>query len=233
MAGHEQGRNAVWWRPGQVAKLAPPCSNLMSFGSKSAVAKSTCDILKTFWRLPLHSDSAPGELCPPRYASGHERDAEWMKVSGYKKEWKRKNSTYLMFHLTLTKKLAKPPDTAELRWKAILPVLDPTFGCFHLDCQQTDCLLKLYCSACQSGVSYTLGCTRIFQGCTNLMGCTGVYQMCALQEQSNCPHMSFAPAKCINFWDFKTVSTGGALSVFSWLFICDVGQMTITYSFFL
>ena len=144
-----------------------------------------------------------------------------MKVSGYKKEWKRKNSTYLMFHLTLTKKLAKPPDTAELRWKATLPVLDPTFGCFHLDCQQTDCLLKLYCSACQSGVSYTPGCTRIFQGCTNLMGCTGVYQMCALQEQSNCPHMSFAPAKCINFWDFKTVSTGGCivclfLAVYLW-----------------
>ena len=37
-------------------------------------------------------------------------------------------------------------------------------------------------SACQPGVSYTPGCTRIFQGCTNLMGCIGVYQMCALQK---------------------------------------------------
>ena len=35
---------------------------------------------------------------------------------------------------------ARPPDTAELRWKAILSALYlcPTFGCFKPDCPQTD-----------------------------------------------------------------------------------------------
>jgi len=33
--------------------------------------------------------------------------------------------------LDVTKKLARPPDTAILRWKTRLPVLDPTFGCFY------------------------------------------------------------------------------------------------------
>jgi len=26
---------------------------------------------------------------------------------------------------------ARPPDTAKLRWKEVLSVLDPTFGCFY------------------------------------------------------------------------------------------------------
>jgi len=33
------GRNGVRWRPGQEASLAPPCSNLRSFGSKYTVLK--------------------------------------------------------------------------------------------------------------------------------------------------------------------------------------------------
>jgi len=39
-----------------------------------------------------------------------------------------------MFNFPLTKKArinARPPDTAKLRWKARLSVLDPTFGCFY------------------------------------------------------------------------------------------------------
>ena len=32
---------------------------------------------------------------------------------------------------------ARQPDTAELRRKAILSVLDPTFDCYQLDCPQT------------------------------------------------------------------------------------------------
>jgi len=40
--------------------------------------------------------------------------------------------------------LATTQGTAELRWKAILSALDATFGCYQLDCPQTDCLLKLY-----------------------------------------------------------------------------------------
>jgi len=44
--------------------LAPPCSNLRSFGSKSTLLKSTCYIIGAFLRLPQlsgapRSDSAP------------------------------------------------------------------------------------------------------------------------------------------------------------------------------
>ena len=39
-----QGRNEFIWRPGQEASLAPPCSNLRSFGSK-------CSLL--YWRKYL------------------------------------------------------------------------------------------------------------------------------------------------------------------------------------
>jgi len=34
-----QGRNEVRWRPGQETSLAPPCSNLRSFGSNCTVLK--------------------------------------------------------------------------------------------------------------------------------------------------------------------------------------------------
>jgi len=71
-----QGRYEVRWRPGHEASLAPPCSNLRSFGSKCIVLKK---VLVTLLGLsaPLAviqspcSDSAPRELCPlctPRYA---------------------------------------------------------------------------------------------------------------------------------------------------------------------
>jgi len=33
---------------------------------------------------------------------------------------------------------AGQPGTAELRWKAILSVLDATFGCYQLDCRQAE-----------------------------------------------------------------------------------------------
>ena len=50
-----------------------------------------------------------------------------------------------MFNLP-DKKLATTQDSQALKnwWKAILSVLDATFGCYQLDCPQTDCLLKLY-----------------------------------------------------------------------------------------
>jgi len=35
-----QGRNEVRWRPGQDASLAPPYSNLRSFGSKCTILKN-------------------------------------------------------------------------------------------------------------------------------------------------------------------------------------------------
>jgi len=46
--------------------------------------------------------------------------------------------------------------------------------------------LWLYRSACQPGVSYTPGCTRILSEFATAMGCTGVCQVCALEEQSHC-----------------------------------------------
>jgi len=64
-----QGRNEVRWRPGQEVNLAPPWSNMKSFGSKCTVLKK---VLVTFLGLfdPLsdsspHSYLSPGELCPP------------------------------------------------------------------------------------------------------------------------------------------------------------------------
>jgi len=67
----------------------------------------------------------------------------------------------------------------------------------------------IYSSACQLGVLYTPGCTRIFQGCTTVMGCTGVYQVCALEEQL---HFSYkVPSSisvCLLCTVFKTVSIG-------------------------
>jgi len=63
-------------RPGQEASLAPPCSNLRSFGSKFTVLKNVqVAILGLFGATRSHlappamirrprSDSAPGELCP-------------------------------------------------------------------------------------------------------------------------------------------------------------------------
>jgi len=50
------GRTEVGWRPGQEASLAPPYSNLWSFGSKCAPEESTCDIFGTFRR--------PGNCAP-------------------------------------------------------------------------------------------------------------------------------------------------------------------------
>ena len=67
----------------------------------------------------------------------------------------------------------------------------------------------IYCSACQAGVSYTPGCTKIFQGCNTVMGCTGVYQVCALEEQS---HLSYNVLSSISVCQlctvFKTISIG-------------------------
>jgi len=36
-----------------------------------------------------------------------------------------------IIHWQKARNNARPPDTANLKWKAILPVLDPTFGCFY------------------------------------------------------------------------------------------------------
>ena len=71
-----QGRNEVRWQPGQESSLAPPCSNLRSFGSKFAVLKKVIATLLGLFGAPCsqselpavtrrpHSDSASWELCP-------------------------------------------------------------------------------------------------------------------------------------------------------------------------
>jgi len=73
----QQGCNEVRLRPGQEASLAPPCSNVMSFGRKFTVLKKVIvKLLGNFGgpsrhlaspaviRRP-HNDPAPGEFCPP------------------------------------------------------------------------------------------------------------------------------------------------------------------------
>jgi len=65
---HDQGRNEVRWRPVQETRLAPPFSNLRSFGRKYTVLQTVLMTLPRLFeprvviRRP-HSDSAPGELC--------------------------------------------------------------------------------------------------------------------------------------------------------------------------
>jgi len=54
----QQGRNEVRWCPGQEASLAPPCSNLMSFGSKCTVLKKVLLTLLGHFGAS-RSDSAP------------------------------------------------------------------------------------------------------------------------------------------------------------------------------
>jgi len=63
LKGYMQRRNEVRWRPGQEASLAPPCSNLKSFGSKYTVLKK---VLVTLMGLL----GARG-IVPPRYAPGY------------------------------------------------------------------------------------------------------------------------------------------------------------------
>jgi len=56
------GRTEVRWRPGQETSLAPPCSNLRSFGNKCTALKK---YLRHCWDLSAPpSVSAPGALCP-------------------------------------------------------------------------------------------------------------------------------------------------------------------------
>jgi len=64
-----QGRNEVRWRPEQGASLAPPCSKLMSFGSKCTVLKKVLVTLLGFFGDPRSHSSIVPPL-PPRYAPG-------------------------------------------------------------------------------------------------------------------------------------------------------------------
>ena len=65
--------------PGARSKFGAPCSNLRSFGSKYTLLKKVLvTLLGLFGALRSHSsphsDSAPGELCPPfppRYAPAY------------------------------------------------------------------------------------------------------------------------------------------------------------------
>jgi len=71
--GRDQGQNEVRWRPGQEASLAPPWSNLRSFGTGSkctAIKKCTCDIVGTF-RRPIVI-RLPGNWYPLAHALGRD-----------------------------------------------------------------------------------------------------------------------------------------------------------------
>jgi len=65
-----QGRNEIRWRPGQEARLAPPCSNLSSFESKCTVLKKILVTLLGLFGAPIvirrPGNCAP--LAPLRYA---------------------------------------------------------------------------------------------------------------------------------------------------------------------
>jgi len=56
-----------------------------------------------------------------------------------RKEWKRKNSILTWCSIFQTKlAITQHPGTAECRRKAILSVFSVTFGCYQLDCPQTE-----------------------------------------------------------------------------------------------
>ena len=59
----EQGRNEVRWRPGQEASLAPPCSNLRSFGTKCTVLKEVLVTLLGLFGAPI-GIRRPGNCAP-------------------------------------------------------------------------------------------------------------------------------------------------------------------------
>jgi len=61
-------------------------------------------------------------------------------VHGYKKRMKKKEQYFLDVQSSRQKARnnVRQPGTAELRPKAILSVLDATFGCYQLDCPQTE-----------------------------------------------------------------------------------------------
>jgi len=83
----QQGCNEVRLRPGQKASLAPPCSNVKSFGRKFIVLKKVIvKLLGIFGGPSRHlaspavirrpnNDPAPGELCPPR--------RPWLAIHSY------------------------------------------------------------------------------------------------------------------------------------------------------
>ena len=56
-----QGRNEIRWRPGQEARLAPPCSNPSSFGRKFTALKEV--LVTCLWFF-----GAPEIVTSPRYA---------------------------------------------------------------------------------------------------------------------------------------------------------------------
>jgi len=56
------------------------------------------------------------------------KSSVWKRLQ---KKWKRNKRHLTDVQISTDKNLARPPDTAKLRWKAILSVLDPTFGCFY------------------------------------------------------------------------------------------------------
>jgi len=64
-----QGRNEVKWRSGQETSLAPPLSNLRSFGSKLSVLKN---VLVTLLRL---SGASRSHLSPHAVIQRHHSDS--------------------------------------------------------------------------------------------------------------------------------------------------------------
>jgi len=72
--------------------------------------------------------------------------------SGHRKRMKKKKVVFnwsSTFHWQTARNNARPLEIAKLRWKAILSVLDPTFGCCYkisrktdIACWNTLCLVK-------------------------------------------------------------------------------------------
>ena len=59
-----QEPNEVRWRLGKETSLAPPCSNLRSFGSKCRPTVLKKVVMTLLWLFAPRSDSASAKLCP-------------------------------------------------------------------------------------------------------------------------------------------------------------------------
>jgi len=90
-----QGRNDVRWLPGQEAWLAPPCSNLRSFGSKCSVLKKVFVALLGLFgtpaviRRPPQWFGARGIVpsCHPRCAPAFNTLAACSQAGMLRKRW--------------------------------------------------------------------------------------------------------------------------------------------------
>jgi len=106
------------------------------------------------------------------------------------------------------------------------------FNCFRMkeDPEREVGLICFYLKQCLSTGCIVL--TRMYQNFPGLYHRDVMYQMCALQEQIVLYIILFALAQCDNLFHVWKPYLSGVVNVCLSLPVCNVGQVTITYPFF-